>query len=67
MLNDMQITYQIETIDFKTPNSDKLESGLRISDDKGRSIVLDTDFNIVINCSYEHYYNNITTYTVPLL
>lgn len=49
----MQIV-NVEKIRFSRPSSDNLEVGLRITD-FGKSIIIDRDFNIVINCSYEGY------------
>lgn len=43
----------IEKIDFKRPSSNKLEQGIRISSDElFRSIVIDSDFNPIVNCTY---------------
>lgn len=57
------MNYTVETIEFTRPNSYKIEDGLRVSDDTGRAIVIDTDMNIVINCSYSNYHNDTKTFS----
>lgn len=51
------MTIDVEKVNFKRPNSDKEESGLMIGE-FGRHIIIDTDMNIVINCSLEKYTND---------
>ena len=49
----MQII-NVEKIKFSRPSSDNVEIGLSISDSY-KSIIIDKDFNIVINCNHEGY------------
>lgn len=51
-----------ETVAFKRPNSDKLEEGVMIGFPYDRQVIIDSDLNIVINCSIEHYHNNQQTF-----
>ena len=44
---------RIERIDFHRPSSDKMEEGIRITDDElERSIIVDRDFNPIVNAIY---------------
>lgn len=52
-----------ETVCFKRPNSDTLEEGVMIGIDD-RHVIIDSDLNIVINCSLEHYHNNQQTFNL---
>ena len=51
----MKDVLTVETVKFKRPSSDKEEIGLNISNDFGRSIIIDIDLNPVVNASYEGY------------
>ena len=48
----MQKKIDILIQDFRRPNSSNVETGIRIHYvDESRSIILDKDFNIVLNCA----------------
>lgn len=53
-----------ETVCFKRPNSDKLEEGVMIGFPGDRYVIIDSDLNIVISCSLEHYHNNQQTFNL---
>lgn len=46
-----------ETVHFKRPDSDIMEIGVMIGKDD-KHIIVDSNLNIIINCSIEHYENN---------
>lgn len=48
----------IETIKFSRPNSNTEELGCRVTNGEGKSIIIDMDFNIVLNASYKAYKND---------
>lgn len=51
---------RIERIDFHRPSSDKMEEGIRITDDElERSIIVDKDFNPIVNAVYGIYRKEI--------
>lgn len=52
-----------ETVCFKRPNSDVAEQGVMIGIDD-RHVIIDSDLNIVLNCSIEHYHNNQQTFNL---
>lgn len=52
-----------QTVSFKRPNSDILEEGVMVGF-FGRHVIIDSDLNIVINCSLEHYHNNQQTFNL---
>lgn len=57
----MDVIFTAETVEFKRPDSEKIEHGLMVGyDDK--HVIIDSDLNIVINCSIEHYNNNQTRF-----
>lgn len=45
----------VEIIEFKRPNSDKVEKGINVSDDTGRAVIIDSDLNPIVHASYEGY------------
>ena len=47
----------VERVKFKRPNCEKEEIGLMVGE-FGRHIIVDSDMNIVINCSLEKYAND---------
>lgn len=47
-----------ETVCFKRPNSDILEEGVMVGFSGDGHVIIDSNLNIVINCSLEHYHNN---------
>lgn len=51
---------RIERIDFHRPSSDKMEEGIRITNDElERSIIVDKDFNPIVNAVYGIYRKEI--------
>lgn len=60
------MNYIAETIEFKRPNCNGIEGGLRVSDGNGRSIIIDSDMNIVINCSYHKYNSDSQTFSTTI-
>ena len=51
---------RIERIDFHRPSSNKMEEGIRITDDElERSIIVDRDFNPIVNAVYGIYRKEI--------
>lgn len=51
---------RIERIDFHRPSADKMEEGIRITDDDlERSIIVDKDFNPIVNAVYGIYRKEI--------
>lgn len=54
----------VETIKFNRPSSDKVEVGLRISNDAGRAIIIDKDLNPIVNASYRGYLGDAINYTL---
>lgn len=57
----MDIIFTAETVEFKRPDSEKIEHGIMVGHDD-KHIIIDQDLNIVINCSIEHYNNNQTRF-----
>ncbi len=53
----MDIIFTAETVEFKRPDSEKIEHGLMVGHDD-KHVIIDSDLNIIINCSIEHYNNN---------
>ena len=50
---------------FRRPNSSNIETGIRICYvDDSRSIILDKDFNIVLNCALNGTPTSLGTYLV---
>lgn len=57
------VLMNVETVIFSRPNSNKKEEGLRITQgDTDRSIIIDSDMNIVINAVYHEYHDDIESY-----
>lgn len=54
----------VETVCFKRPNSNVVEQGVMIGFPGDRHVIIDSDLNIVINCSLEHYHNNQQIFTL---
>ena len=52
----------VETIKFKRPNSEKVEVGIRVSNDAGRAVVIDECLNPIVNCSYEGFLGDNSNY-----
>ena len=51
---------RIERIAFHRPSLDRMEEGIRITnDDTGRSIIVDKDFNPIVNAIYGIYRKEI--------
>lgn len=54
----------IELVEFYRPNSPIVEVGIRINNEElGRSIIIDGDFNTVLNCTYDTFRRTITSFT----
>ena len=47
---------ETEGVKFSRPDSDKEEIGCRVTNGEGKSIIIDSDFNIVLNASYLGYF-----------
>ena len=68
----MNDAVNVETIKFKRPSSEKVEVGIRVSDNSGRTIIIDKDLNpivhgdlnIIFNASYEGYLGDAVNYII---
>ena len=58
-----QCNIYVETVIFTRPNSNKKEEGLRITlYNNFRSIIIDSDMNIVLNANYVTFNNDTNVY-----